>query len=574
MTTVSRSSTLASRFRAPVRRCRRPDPGTGHARARPTTDTRPATTTFFGDTGIWFVPTAEVLPDGKWSASVYRRGTNWIQGYTNVADFAGTFAYGMKDRAEIFGSFLVDTRIDRDLRPIFVNDPTFGGIIDRYPQVNRTGPATTSATSIVGAKFNFWSESRQNPAAIARARHRQAADRQDGRRRQHRQGRTSRFDLIVSKEAAKLVEVSGFGGYEFRGSPDGFDTPTGAFRWGTGVAFPSRNLAAHRRRAERRSCRRRTPRRSPARRSSASTADACAADLEHREPHARHARPDAPGEEGLLRRRRRQLERADRGALGLVHRRARRHRRLLRHAVPHRLSPGRAGLRAAAAAAAAARAAGAGAGSTAPTVKARAAIRARSKSARRRRSPPTVQDSIGCAVTYRWTAPTGTLRAAGRAADALDRADAGRAGAGHRHRDLPERQQDGVGHGQRSRSIRAAAGRRAARSKTSTSTSTALAAARSDAPARRSDRAMLQANPTLKHRDRRAHLQHRHGRVQPGARRPAREQRCKDYLTSARRRRPTACERVSYGEERPKYDNAREETRRLNRRAALVVNLR
>jgi outer membrane protein OmpA-like peptidoglycan-associated protein len=30
---------------------------------------------------------------------------------------------------------------------------------------------------------------------------------------------------------------------------------------------------------------------------------------------------------------------------------------------------------------------------------------------------------------------------------------------------------------------------------------------------------------------------------------------------------------VSYGEERPKYDNAREETRRLNRRAALVMNL-
>ena len=30
---------------------------------------------------------------------------------------------------------------------------------------------------------------------------------------------------------------------------------------------------------------------------------------------------------------------------------------------------------------------------------------------------------------------------------------------------------------------------------------------------------------------------------------------------------------VSYGEERPKYDNAREETRRLNRRAALVVRL-
>ena len=30
---------------------------------------------------------------------------------------------------------------------------------------------------------------------------------------------------------------------------------------------------------------------------------------------------------------------------------------------------------------------------------------------------------------------------------------------------------------------------------------------------------------------------------------------------------------ISYGEERPKYDNSREETRRLNRRAALVVRI-
>ena len=46
----------------------------------------------------------------------------------------------------------------------------------------------------------------------------------------------------------------------------------------------------------------------------------------------------------------------------------------------------------------------------------------------------------------------------------------------------------------------------------------------------------------------------------------------RDYLTS----RGVPADRlqtVSYGEERPKYDNAREETRRLNRRAALVVRL-
>jgi hypothetical protein len=51
--------------------------------------TRPATTTFNGDTGLWFVPTAEVLGSGKWSISGYRRGIDYDQGYTNVADFAG-----------------------------------------------------------------------------------------------------------------------------------------------------------------------------------------------------------------------------------------------------------------------------------------------------------------------------------------------------------------------------------------------------------------------------------------------------------------------------------------------------
>jgi peptidoglycan-associated lipoprotein len=46
----------------------------------------------------------------------------------------------------------------------------------------------------------------------------------------------------------------------------------------------------------------------------------------------------------------------------------------------------------------------------------------------------------------------------------------------------------------------------------------------------------------------------------------------RDYLTS-RGINANRFRTVSYGEERPKHDNAREETRRLNRRAALVVRL-
>jgi outer membrane protein OmpA-like peptidoglycan-associated protein len=51
-----------------------------------------------------------------------------------------------------------------------------------------------------------------------------------------------------------------------------------------------------------------------------------------------------------------------------------------------------------------------------------------------------------------------------------------------------------------------------------------------------------------------------------------RAQAVRDYLTS-RNIDPNRLRIVSYGEERPKFDNDREETRRLNRRAALVVRL-
>ena len=130
-------------------------------------ETRPATTTFFGDTGVWFVPTGEILASGKWSVSGYRRGTNFIQGYTNIGDFAGTVGYGIKDRAEIFGSFLFDTRIDRDVKPLFVQDANFGGVLDRYPRVNQAWTGDNVGDFYVGAKVNLWSEYRQNPLAIA-----------------------------------------------------------------------------------------------------------------------------------------------------------------------------------------------------------------------------------------------------------------------------------------------------------------------------------------------------------------------------------------------------------------------
>jgi outer membrane protein OmpA-like peptidoglycan-associated protein len=202
--------------------------------------TRPATTTFFGDTGLWFVPTAEVVPQGRWAASGYRRGTNYIQGYSNVADFAGTFSFGIKDRAEVFGSFLFDTRIDRDLKPLFGVEPAFAGIIDRYPRVAVPFTGNKVGDFYVGVKYNIWSAYRQKPVSLAvRAMVKlPTGDSDAGVSTGKADGL---FDFIISKEAARVAEVSGYAGFEVRGQPDGVSTSGGAFRWGAGVGVPSRS---------------------------------------------------------------------------------------------------------------------------------------------------------------------------------------------------------------------------------------------------------------------------------------------------------------------------------------------
>lgn len=216
-------------------------PGATPSSSAVSAETRPATTTFFGDTGLWYVPTAEVLAHGKWSVGGYRRGTNYVQGFTNVGDFAGTFGVGIGNRAEVFASFLFDTRVDRDLRPIFnATDPRVGGILDRYPRVNSGWSGDNVGDLYVGAKINLLSEYQQKPVALAI---RPMVKLPTGKASAGVSTGKADFlvDFIASKEAAKLVDLSGYAGYEFRGQPDNYDAPSGAFRWGGGAAFPSRS---------------------------------------------------------------------------------------------------------------------------------------------------------------------------------------------------------------------------------------------------------------------------------------------------------------------------------------------
>ena len=94
---------------------------------------RRANSTFLGDTGLWFVPTAETLPDGKFSASVQRANFDRQEGITDIQHYLATFAFGIHERVEFFGSFRGITRVDRDTRPLFDATTAIGGPTASFP---------------------------------------------------------------------------------------------------------------------------------------------------------------------------------------------------------------------------------------------------------------------------------------------------------------------------------------------------------------------------------------------------------------------------------------------------------
>jgi outer membrane protein OmpA-like peptidoglycan-associated protein len=201
---------------------------------------RPTTTTFLGDTGIWYVPTAEILGSGTWSVGGARRGTNYVQGLSNVADFAGTAAVAIGPRVEVFGSFLADTRIDRSNVPVFEDDARQGGIVARYPRVNESWTGNQVGDLYLGTKVNMLSEYRRAPVALAVRGIVKLPTGDSGAGTST--GKTDVMaDLIASKEIVRFFEVATFAGYEIRGNPSGFVAPKGSYRWGTGVTFPSRS---------------------------------------------------------------------------------------------------------------------------------------------------------------------------------------------------------------------------------------------------------------------------------------------------------------------------------------------
>lgn len=203
-------------------------------------DERPATTTIMGDTGLWFVPTGEVLKAKDWSASGYRANWDVHQGFTDISHFIATFGYGVGGHAEIFGAVRLDTRIDRDAVPTLFNpnDSERGGVVNDYPFVKEAWTGDHFGDTYLGAKINFLSQAHMSPVSLAvRPMVKLPGDKESG-------SSTGKVDFgvdaILSGEVAKSVEISGTAGFMWRGDPDEFNVSNG-LRWGFGAQFPTRS---------------------------------------------------------------------------------------------------------------------------------------------------------------------------------------------------------------------------------------------------------------------------------------------------------------------------------------------
>ena len=208
-------------------------PSTDTSTASPSTsETRPATNTYLGDTGLWFVPTGEVLPAKRMSGGGYYVNQDFSEAFMDVADFSGAPRTALGTRPKSSPPFssigaLTPTavRFRRLARRSATRNPVEGwqtGVGDIY----------------VGAKYSFMSQGDQKPvaAAVRGVVKLPTASFDDGLGT----GQPDYLvDAIVSKEVNERVEVSGYGGFAGRSSPDDSDS-TGGFRYGVGVAVPTR----------------------------------------------------------------------------------------------------------------------------------------------------------------------------------------------------------------------------------------------------------------------------------------------------------------------------------------------
>jgi len=192
-------------------------------------DSKPGSSTIFGDTGLWFVSTGETLPKGEWSGGLQLVNFDRSEGFSDITDIGGMFGFGVSNRVELFGT-VGFRRLDADLVPVARNGQPQDYLINQ-------GWSTGIGDLVLGAKFNLLSKPNSYNSALRVSVKVPTASADDGLGT----GKADfQVDLISSREYNERVLLTASAGYKVRGQPEGYNLTQG-FKWGIGAGFPSRS---------------------------------------------------------------------------------------------------------------------------------------------------------------------------------------------------------------------------------------------------------------------------------------------------------------------------------------------
>ena len=121
-----------------------------------------------GDAGLWWVPIADTNGKKRWRAEAARISRNNPEGHMNVANFTAAVSYGLGERTDVYASWDVITRADRDTSTLFITtDPERGGVFTANPYARSSWSGNKLGDLRLGTKYALLSEAAGNKVGLA-----------------------------------------------------------------------------------------------------------------------------------------------------------------------------------------------------------------------------------------------------------------------------------------------------------------------------------------------------------------------------------------------------------------------
>jgi outer membrane protein OmpA-like peptidoglycan-associated protein len=200
-----------------------------------------------GDAGLWWVPLADTNGRRRTRGSLQRNSFNTPQGQMNVANFTANLSFGLADRWDIYGAWDFIQRVDRDNLQLFNNDPDRGGVDPRAPYANERWTGNKMGDFRIGTKYAFLSEEAGNPLGLA-ARFTLNLPTGDADEGAGQGGVAADVSGVLSKWLSNKVVFSSELGYNFRKNPEEpvvVHVPN-FLRWGAGIGItPTQSWLIH-----------------------------------------------------------------------------------------------------------------------------------------------------------------------------------------------------------------------------------------------------------------------------------------------------------------------------------------